>query len=81
MIDSSGPLADERDPDDSRSTETGIWPQGWRISRRAHGPAEIAWLDLRNDAEQGTEKAVRLTWRIIDTFGNVSWPRGPDRSH
>jgi len=67
--------------DDSHSTETGMWPQGWRISPRPYGQAEIVWLDLRDDAEQDADDGVRLTWQVIDTFDNVCWPPGQDRSH
>ena len=71
---------DEIEVDDSSGTETGMWPEGWRISPQTHGPAAIVRLHLRH-AEQDEAEEVRLTWRVIDTFNNVCWPLGQDRSH
>lgn len=69
----TGPY-DDVELDEVDAADSGMRAQDWRISLESHRPAEEAWQEPRTDMEQDLTEEVRLLWRVLDTFGNVSWP-------
>lgn len=54
--------------------------QGWRIPRELQRRVAAPWREADVTQQAPTEE-VRLFWRVIDTFGNVSWPSGLHKLH
>jgi hypothetical protein len=56
-------------------------PNEWRVSRAFHRPAARVLQQRPADIGLEVKEEVRLLWRVIDTFGNVSWPPGLVKLH
>jgi len=55
--------------------------QEWRIPVEFQRRAAAVWEPGADVAQQDEAGEVRLFWRVIDTFGNVSWPSGLHKLH